>query len=73
MIEYIPEPKFLGGIMKVELVMFNYSTKADLKNATSIDTSKHHLLKKLIQQAQNLMQINQILINRKMYQPVELI
>ena len=50
MIEYIPEPKFLGGIMQVELVMFDYSTKSDLKNATSVDTSKHHLLKKLIQQ-----------------------
>ena len=50
MIEYIPEPNFLGGIMQVELVMFNYSTKSDLKNAASVDTPKPHLLKKLIQQ-----------------------
>ena len=48
MIEYIPEPKFLAVIMKVELVLFNYSTKVDFKNSTSVDTSKHHLLKKLI-------------------------
>ena len=26
--------------MKVELDLFNYATKADLKNATGVDTSK---------------------------------
>ena len=29
-----------GGNVKVELDLFNYATKAELKNATGIDTSK---------------------------------
>ena len=29
-----------GGNVKVELDLFNYSTIADLKNATGVDTSK---------------------------------
>ena len=40
MSEYLPEPKSLGRRVKVELVLSNYATKADLKNATGIDTSK---------------------------------
>ena len=40
MSEYFPEPKSLGGKVKVELDLSNYATKADLKNATGIDTSK---------------------------------
>ena len=36
--EYLPEPISLGG--KVELDLFNYSTKVDLKNATDAGTSK---------------------------------
>ena len=37
--EYFPEPKSLGGKVKVELDLSNYATKTDLKNATGIDTS----------------------------------
>ena len=40
MSEYFPEPKSSGGKVKVELDLFNYATKVDLKNATNIDTSK---------------------------------
>ena len=39
MTEYFPEPKSLGGKVKFELDLSNYATKADLKNATGIDTS----------------------------------
>ena len=38
--EYFPEPKFSRGRMKAELDLFDYATKADLKNATGVDTSK---------------------------------
>ena len=37
---YFPEPKSSGGIVNVELDLSNYSTKADLKNGTGVDTSK---------------------------------
>ena len=40
MSEYFPEPKYEGGKVKVELDLSNYATKADLKNATGVDTSK---------------------------------
>ena len=40
MSEYFPEPKSLGGRVKVELDLSNYEIKADLKNATGADTSK---------------------------------
>ena len=40
MSEYFPEPKSSGGRVKVELDLSNYATKADLKNATGLDTSK---------------------------------
>ena len=33
MSEYFPKPKYLGRIVKVELDLYNYGTKADLKNA----------------------------------------
>ena len=39
MIEYFPEPKSLGGKVKVELNLPNYAAKTDLKNVTGIDTS----------------------------------
>ena len=39
MSQYFPEPKSLGGKVKVELDLSNYATKTDLKNATGIDTS----------------------------------
>ena len=40
MSEYFPEPKSLGERMKTELDLSNYATKAGLKNATGVDTSK---------------------------------
>ena len=40
MSEYFPKPKSLGANVKVELDLSNYATKADLKNATGVDTSK---------------------------------
>ena len=40
MSEYFPELKFSGRKVKVELDLSNYATKADLKNAIGIDTSK---------------------------------
>ena len=39
MSEYFPEPKSLGRKVKVELHLSNYAAKADLKNATGLDTS----------------------------------
>ena len=46
MSEYFPEPKSFGGRVKVELDLFNYVTKAYLKNATSVKIS-HNFLKRL--------------------------
>ena len=40
MSEYFPEPKSLGGRVKVELDLSNYVTKADFKNPTANNTSK---------------------------------
>ena len=40
MSKYFPEPKYSKGRVKVELDLSDYSTKAYLKNATRIDTSK---------------------------------
>ena len=40
MSEYFLEPKCSRGRVKVELDLSNYATKADLKNATGVDTSK---------------------------------
>ena len=40
MSEYFPEPKSLGGRMKVELYSSNYATKVDLKNVAGVDTLK---------------------------------
>ena len=40
MSEYFPEPKYLGGKVKVELDLSNQATKADLKNKRGADTSK---------------------------------
>ena len=39
MSELFPKPKSLGANVKAELDLFNYATKADLKNATGVDTS----------------------------------
>ena len=40
MSEYFLELKCLGGREKVDLDLSNYAKKADLKNATSVDTLK---------------------------------
>ena len=40
MSEYFPKPKSWGGRVKAELDLSNYATKADLKSATGVDTSK---------------------------------
>ena len=37
---YFPELKSSRERIKVELDLSNYATKADLKNATGVDTSK---------------------------------
>ena len=39
MSELFPKPKSLGANVKAELDLLNYATKADLKNATGVDTS----------------------------------
>ena len=39
MSECFPEPKSLVAIVKVELDLYNYATKADLKNAAGVDIS----------------------------------
>ena len=39
MSEYFPKLKSLRGKVKVELDLSNYATKADLNNATGVDTS----------------------------------
>ena len=38
MSEYFPKPKSLGANVKIELDLSNYATKADLRNATIVDT-----------------------------------
>ena len=40
MSEYFRESKSLGERVKVQLNLSNYATKADLKNATGVDTLK---------------------------------
>ena len=40
MSEYFPEPKSLGGRVKVKSDLSNYATKVNLKKATGVDTSK---------------------------------
>ena len=39
MSECFPKPKSLGANVKLELDLSNCATKADLKNATAVDTS----------------------------------
>ena len=38
MCEYFPKPKFFGANVKDQLDLSNYATKADLKNATGVNT-----------------------------------
>ena len=40
MSEYFPKPRPWGGNAKIKLDLSNYPTKADLRNATGVDTSK---------------------------------
>ena len=40
MSEYFSELKSSGRRVKIELDLSNYATKADLENATDVDTSK---------------------------------
>ena len=40
MSKYLPEQKSSGVRVKVDLDLSNYAAKADLKNATGVDTSK---------------------------------
>ena len=40
MSEYFPKPRPLGRNVKLELDLSNYTTKTDLKKATSVDTSE---------------------------------
>ena len=47
MSQYFPKPfESFGGDINVKVVLSNYATKADLKNATGVDTSS--FAKKLI-------------------------
>ena len=46
MSEYFPKPNSLGANVKVELDLYKYATKTDLKNAKGVDTSS--FAKKLI-------------------------
>ena len=39
MSEYFQKPNSLGANVKVELDLSNYTAKADLKNASGVDTS----------------------------------
>ena len=39
MSEYFSEPNYLEANVKVELDLYNYATKTNLKNATGVDTS----------------------------------
>ena len=45
--EYFTEPKCFGTKVKVELDLYNYATKAELKNATGECSKKMMSLKKL--------------------------
>ena len=40
MSEYFSKPKHLGRNATIELDLFNYATKADLKDTTGVDTSE---------------------------------
>ena len=68
MSEYFQNPKSLGGRVKVEWDLSNYATKAELKNAAGIDTSKFAKKVDLTSLKSNV--YNKVLINWKMYQVV---
>ena len=69
MSEYFPEPKSSGGRVKVELDLSNYATKADLKNATGVDTSK---FAKKIDLASLKSEVDQLDIDKLVPAPVDL-
>ena len=58
MSEHFPVLKSLGRRGKVELDLFNYATKADLKNAINVDTSKLAKKVDLTSLKSNLDQLN---------------
>ena len=66
MSEYFPELKSSGGRVKVKLDLSNYATKADLKNATSVDTTKFAKKVDLADLKSDVHKL--ILINLKIYQ-----
>ena len=63
MSEYFPIPKYLRGRVIIELDLSNYATKADLKNAAGVHTSKFAKKQLIWLILIEKMQINQILIN----------
>ena len=64
MSKYFPKLKPIGDNVKVELDQFNYVTKADLNNATGVDTSQ--FAKKVDLASLNEKLMNQILLNYKL-------
>ena len=55
-----PEPKSYGARLKLELDLSNYTTKTDLKNSTSVDTSKFY---EKIDLAKNLIFLKNVLLS----------
>ena len=67
--EYFPKPKSLGANIKFQVDFYKYVTKADLKMQQVL--IYHVLLKRLIQpMMKSDVDINQILINLKVYKAV---
>ena len=64
MSKYFPKLKPIEDNVKVELDQFNYVTKADLNNATGVDTSQ--LAKKVDLASLNEKLVNQVLLNYKL-------
>ena len=69
MSEYFPEPKSSGGRLKVELDLPNYAAKADLKNATDVDTLK---FAKNVDLANLKSDVDKLDINKLVHVPVDL-
>ena len=68
MSEYFPKPKSLEANVKVQLDLYSYPTKVDLKNAAGVDTL--HFAKKtdLTNLKSGLDKLDKISINWKMCQ-----
>ena len=69
MSEYFPEPKPLEENVKVELDLFNYVKKGDLKNTGSFDTSK---IAKTVDLASLKSEVDKLDIGKLETTPVEL-